>query len=141
MTIFCLLSLSISFFISHFKPVVYFKMQNPRFSCCSMLAFILASLTVSSILSLHCNDSGFCELEDECFRKNSFKFLLTLFSIIALLNTMIIMDIFISGHFRNILKQFRVPVIIPFHGPPQEDPIELRIQTISQTVNEVLFLP
>jgi hypothetical protein len=141
MTVFSLLSLSVSFFISHFKSEIYFKMQNPRFSGFSMFLLILASLSVLSILTLHCNDNGFYELDDECFRKNSFQFLLTLLSIIVLLNTMIILDIFLSGHSQNILKQFKVLVIIPFHGPPQEDPIELRIQTISQNVEEVLSPP
>ena len=58
-----------------------------------------------------------------------------------LLNTMIIMNIFLRGHFQNLLKQFKVPVIIPFHGPPQEDPTELRIQTISQNVNDIVTPP
>ena len=40
-----------------------------------------------------------------------------------------------------MLKLFKFPVIIPFHGPAQEDPIELRIRTISQNVNNIVTPP
>ena len=51
------------------------------------------------------------------------------------------MDIFLNRHCHNMLKLFKFPVIIPFHGPAQEDPIELRIRTISQNVNNIVTPP
>ena len=124
MTILCLFSLSISFFLSHFKSDLYIKMQHPQTATFSMLAMILTSFVIVVTLSIH------CMVEELCFPRISIKVNIIILTQIAILNVIIIIDISIKKHIQSFIKWVKFPIIIPFHGPLQQDPIELR--TISK---------
>ena len=126
MTILCLLALSISFFISHFKSDLYIKMQHRQTATFSILTMILTSFVILVILSLYCNAEDLCELNDLCFPSISVKVIITILTPITVLNVIIFFDISIKKHIQSIINWFRFPLIIPFHGPLQQDTIELR---------------
>ena len=101
-------------------------MQHRQTATFSVLAMILTSFVIIFIRSIHCNDEEFCELNYFCFPSISFKVNIIILTQIAVMNAILIFDISIKKHVQSIINWFRLPLIIPFHGPFQQNPIELR---------------
>jgi hypothetical protein len=135
----CILLISISYFIEHFKFDLYMKIQNPYMSLFSFSALVLVSSVFSIYLAFYCNFLEVCAYQ--CYKNHHFKFGIIVLLPMVLINVVIVMDKICKTNFTNWKKFFMFPKILPFHGPFQHDPKAIEIQIISPIGSRSLPTP
>jgi hypothetical protein len=123
----CLVLVSVSRFLAHFKANLYIWLQHRNTGIFTSCALILVAFVFSSSVKMICQSS------ETCFKPSTkTSFFLTVI-IVLFFNVAIVLDIILKASHKI---PFMFPQILPFHGSVSSDPERMEIPTISSNVQE-----
>ena len=126
----CLILVSVSQFLAHFKANLYLRLQHRKTGIFTSGALILLAFVFSF------SEKIICQSSDTCFKTARKKSFFLTVGIVSFFNVGIVLDIIFKASYKIPFKSFMFPQILPFHGIVLLDTDRMEIPTISANVQE-----